>query len=109
MNWKGQQRALELLAVAAMVTGIIQMYRGHDPLRYWIYGGFALVGIAKLWEAINVHDPSFKVLKIVLSALILVLCALHLATGIKTLNYIPVPLLIYYVLHYRLRFKQTGS
>jgi hypothetical protein len=109
VNWKGQQRVLELLAVAAMVAGIIQMYRGHDPQRYWIYGGFALVGVAKLWEAVNVHDPSFKILKIVLCALIPLLCALHLATGAKTLNYILVPLLIYYVLHYRLRFKQTGS
>ncbi len=109
MNWKGQQRALELLAVAAMVTGIIQMYRSHDPQRYWIYGGFALVGTAKLWEAVNMHDPSFKILKMILCLLILVLCALHLAIGIKTLNYILVPLLFYYVLHYRLRFKQTGS
>lgn len=92
-----------------MVTGIIQMYRSHDPQRYWIYGGFALVGTAKLWEAVNMHDPSFKILKMILCLLILVLCALHLAIGIKTLNYILVPLLFYYVLHYRLRFKQTGS
>ncbi len=102
MNWRVYQRIFELTAVLAMVTGIFLMWLHKDPRHFLVYGGFALLSTGKLIEAVNLDDPTFKILKIATCICIYVLVIYSLAFNIRTMVYILIPLGTYYALHYRL-------
>lgn len=106
MTWRHYQRIFELTAMAGMIAGILVMWSGRDPQHHIIYGGFFLLATGKLIEAINREDNQFKVLKIVTCAIMMLLVVLNFFLGIKTMIYMLIPLGVYYVLHYRLAFKQ---
>jgi len=109
MNWRVYQRILELSAVGAMVAGMVMMSNRTDPHHFVIYSGFVLLAFGKLIEAVNIHDPNFKILKVAACICILLLALLNMYYGVRSIVYIMIPLGIYYVLHYRLIFQQRKT
>ena len=106
MNWRVYQRIFEVTAVLAMMAGIVLMWMRKDPNHLLIYCGFILLATGKLIEGINVNDPNFKIVKIVMCMSMYVLVFLNLVYHIRSIVYILIPLGIYYGLHYRLLFQQ---
>ena len=106
MNWRVYQRIFEVTAVLAMMAGIIMMWMRKDANHFMVYSGFILLATGKLVEAINVNDPNFKILKIVMCSSMYVLVMLNLVYHIRSIVYLLLPLGIYYGLHYRLLFQQ---
>lgn len=106
MNWRVYQRIFEVTAVLAMMTGIIVMWMRKDANHFMIYSGFILLATGKLVEAINMNDPDFKILKIVMCTSMYVLVMLNLVYHIRSIVYVLIPLGIYYGLHYRSLFQQ---
>jgi phosphatidylserine synthase len=101
MNWRVYQRLLELTAVVAMMIGIVLMWMHLDPRHGWVYMGFALLAIGKLVESLNVHDPSFRIIRIAMCVSILLLVGYSQIYQVRSMVYILVPLGIYYLLHFR--------
>ncbi len=106
MNWRVSQRIFELAAVLAMMAGIFMMWMGKDPHHYLVYGGFAILATGKLIEALNVNDPSFKILKVASCLCIYVLVIFNMLYHIRSMVYILIPLGTYYGLHYRWMTQQ---
>jgi uncharacterized membrane protein HdeD (DUF308 family) len=106
MSWRIYQRICEVTAVLLMMGGIALMWMRMDPHHYLIYVGFIFLASGKLIETINVNDPGFRILKGALCISIYVLILLNLLYNIRSLVYVTIPLGLYYVLHYRLMFRQ---
>lgn len=109
MNWRVYQRIYELLAVLAMMGGIVMMWMQKDPQHYLIYGGFVLLATGKLTEALNLSDPNFKIIKVVACFSIYLLVILNLFYHVRSITYILIPLGCYYALHYRWMFQQRKT
>lgn len=109
MTWRLYQRAFELTAVIMMMAGVILMWMQKDPRHFLIYGGFALLATGKLTQALNIYDPSFKILKIASCLSIYLLVLLNVFYNIQSIIYIVIPLGVYYLLHYRLMFQEKKS
>ncbi|HRI80394.1 MAG TPA: hypothetical protein PLR06_12745 [Cyclobacteriaceae bacterium] len=109
MNWKKYQQIFELAAVVVMIAGILLMNQHSDPQHFVIYFGFVLLATGKLIEAFNVHDPSFKIVKISLCISMYVLAFLNIFYAVKSILYFAIPLGLYYLLHYRLMFQQRKT
>ncbi|MBS1978009.1 MAG: hypothetical protein JST46_11605 [Bacteroidetes bacterium] len=106
MNSQLQQRILELCAIVAMIAGIILMWMRMDAHHILIYVGFFLLATGKLMEALRVTDPGFKIMKVSALVCIYLLIILNISYGIRSLSYIMIPLVIYYILHYRWALKK---
>ena len=109
MNWRVYQRIFELTAVLAMLTGVFLMWLHKDPRHYLVYGGFALLASGKMIEAVNLEDPTFKILKIAACLCVYVLVGYSIVFNIRSMVYILIPLGIYYALHYRLVNQQRRT
>lgn len=103
-----QQRILELAAIATMMAGILMMWFRMDAHHYVIYVGFFLLATGKMIEALRVPDPGFKIMKISVLFSIYLLIVLNLVYGIHSLSYIMIPLVVYYILHYRWALKRKN-
>jgi uncharacterized membrane protein HdeD (DUF308 family) len=106
MSWRVYQRICEIIAVLMMMAGIVLMWMKLDSKHALVYAGFILLATGKLIETLNVSDPNFKIVKVIMCLSIYTLVLLNFFYQVRSIVYILVPLGVYYGLHYRLLFHQ---